>query len=286
MKRLVNLCVVTIALSWIELGPARAQYAEPARNVAPAVLGALRDLQATSLPTRERAFYIIYNSLTSGMSSDLILNGGRPVDPAIKSGLISLLKLEARHMAKLDQEVAEHGGAAVQHGANTSIGESEAYSDYWQAVTEVVGELRDPQALEILLDPTVLADGSYNVALIAEFGPAILPRLISLYRQPRYRDAQTDLSAIMLALLKSKRVASEADRAAIRSIFLEQSYSGDASVRISAVVGLAYFHDADAVARLKALAQHDEFALPLKNGQQFYTVRVSAGHALAENGLK
>jgi hypothetical protein len=59
------------------------------------------------------------------MSSDLVLNGGYPVDPAIRSGLIELLKVEARNQAALEKNPL-------------ASGRTERDSEYWANLTEVV----------------------------------------------------------------------------------------------------------------------------------------------------
>lgn len=263
----------------LALAVSLAHAAAPDRGSPRSTATLLLQLRSPSLDARENAFLAIYGpiEMRTNQSESGAFNGGAPVSPEIRAALIDLLRREAARQAKLDQQAPTQGGVAGHSEA--TYGEEE--SEYWAKLTEAVGHFHDdPAALDVQLNPTVLAEGVNQPFVIARYGDAIVPRLLKLYASPDYVSSKPALLNIFTYMLRHKLIADDANKVALRALFFPMTYSKNNFDRLTGAEALACFNDAAAVRRLHDMARSDDFRSEPRPGSVFYPVRDMAEHSL------
>jgi hypothetical protein len=189
------------------------------------------------------------------------------LSPNIRLGVIRLLDREADDTERADR-------IAAKSGYHVAESYGEGHADYWPRLTNLVGEMHDPRAKEVLLKPSVVRDGTLNPSHLGIFGEAVLPRLIKVFGKPGNKTAEFQLPSIYAHMLRHNLVTNTKDKAAIRQIFMHETVSPDRFSRGSGAKGLAEFDDPETLARLRELAQSDPD----------YPVRDDAERALTQRG--
>ncbi len=233
----------------------------------------LAKLQSPDFNVRHNAFYEIFNPLEYLWLPGQPLNQGKPISPAIKRGLVSLLDREAVRMAALDRQEREsaHGGEIT-----------ETFSDYWRDLTEIVGQLHDPAALDTLLNPIVLRDGFNNISAIGSFGEPIIPQLLVRYESSTDASMRPYLAAIFVYMLCHDMIRNQREMSTLRSIFLDLARSPDENSRLVSIRGLSFYNDAAVRERLEILAHNDPKRVTLKDPDMNYPVRREAAAVLGQ----
>ncbi|HTZ71106.1 MAG TPA: hypothetical protein VMB71_10690, partial [Acetobacteraceae bacterium] len=157
---------------------------------------------------------------------------------------------------------------------------TEGESEYWAALSAAVGALHDPEALKVLLNPTVVEDGASNVGAIGAFGDQVLPRLLTLYDLPSFRQHKWYISSIITYMLEHHIITNDIDRTRLRTLFLVQSHDQDWKLRLLSLRALSIFNTEVARGRIREVAAADPYSTVNKKGTVAYPVRVEAARLL------
>jgi hypothetical protein len=156
---------------------------------------------------------------------------------------------------------------------NRSEDAGEEYGEYFAGVVVEVASLRDPRALDALIEPTILETGGIAQNGLADLGDTAMDRIEREYKlavdDP---DRRFWLSAVAARMSQRQTLSSESARAKLRALILDAANSADWHTRIMAVRGLAYLKDAQSQAVLERIATSDPFGRK-QFGETVYLVR-------------
>ena len=224
---------------------------------------ALDGLRSSDLVDRIRAFHALVDPLeehppdTSSFKPEAILQ------PELRRGLIDLLYKEQLVYPR-------------------TVGDDDG--EFWIDLTGAVSALHDPEALGVLLRPTVLKYGYATVPAIASFGQPIVPRLLDIYNSSKDQDYRWHIEEVFLDMLRNNAVTDARPQSNLRALFLLETYSRLDSIRSIAIAALSHLQSPKVVARIKQLEETDPFWVGTSD-KRFYPVRSVAEEALARGPL-
>jgi len=148
----------------------------------------------------------------------------------------------------------------------------EPYEDYVEYVSGVIveaGSLKNPEAIDALMDPALL-DWGRTYYFLGEIGSPVVDPVISEFRRSTNILHRVTLMFTLTAVMEENPDLPQEKRQEIRTFAIAQSASSELGLQLVAIKCLAAFHDSDVTARLTDLKDHS----PVE------PVRIAAGFAL------
>jgi hypothetical protein len=145
----------------------------------------------------------------------------------------------------------------------------EEYGDYVAGLVAEAGALKNPAAINALIDP-ILLDWGYNYRSLGEIGGPVVDRAIAEFHRSTNILHRGMLLMTLTVVMEETSSLPEEKRERIKALAMAFSVSSDLGLRLVAIKCLAAFHDSDVTARLTDLKDHS----PVE------PVRIAAGFAL------
>lgn len=238
----------------------------------------LRGMESEEWKARAEAFYRL-----TRLRSERAPEGGGYLLPSAFEGLFRANPTAADQIKLALNELLEKENAVVQGYAGTGKSFGEDHSNYYGDVIAAVASLNDVRSMNALLG--AIATGGMATRTLAGFAPDSLDPVLAKLNDndPLVRSSALFVLKEMLSPSNYPKIKASPYRSKIKKALLGAAVDPDASVRATAVYGLAALGDPDAIEIVEKLAREDPAYLPGRaEGEKNYLVRHAAKLALAE----
>lgn len=160
---------------------------------------------------------------------------------------------------------------------------SEQHSAYLAALIEIVGQIGDARAVDLLLDDFVFTQGNNAPRGIARFGSSVVNRMSRLYLNAPSDSVRISVLLTFKFMLKGRHLSPDtAEYRSVRGQLLRASGHANPLIRICSMQGMAALYtDPAAEAVMRRIARGDRHRITL-DGRPVFPVRDAAVEALAE----
>jgi len=209
----------------------------------------LTQTQNMTLEQREATFNVLSTTITQESK------GGLSVDSNLKDQLIALFYQEIK--ADTDEVSYDMTHYNPNLEGNEDAFESSGDEDYLQKFIDVIGSLKDPRALDLLMDPYILGTGHGAMSTVAAFGDSVVARTVAAYTAAKTEHLRFLALEVMadMTQFQENTVRDLENLTKIEDIFLTETSSSDYVAKIAAINGLESFIDDGAIQKIEQLSR-------------------------------